>query len=245
MSFLNKILAPFVKTRNKRVVFTYIMGDYDELKEPKVVSPGWDYLCLTDTPGLRSSVWQIIPLSPRDFEPYEHEPLKKRVKLIRMLYWQFLPSHYEVSLSIDANITINIDLNELIPAYFDPATHDLALCVHPDRDCIYQESEACKRYRKDQPEILDAHVARYRQEGYPEHNGLYATTFMLRRHDSQALSTLGPLWAEELSKGSQRDQMSLNYVLWKMKEKPLIQGLDWDGWLGREEGRPFVLGGHK
>jgi len=32
----------------KKVVFTFIINGYDTLKDPTIVTPGWDYLCYSD-----------------------------------------------------------------------------------------------------------------------------------------------------------------------------------------------------
>ena len=32
----------------RKVAYTYIIGNYDSLKEPSVITEGWDYICFTD-----------------------------------------------------------------------------------------------------------------------------------------------------------------------------------------------------
>jgi hypothetical protein len=43
----------------KRVIFAFIVNGYDTLKDRTTVTPGWDYLCLSEQ-GLRSEVWHAI-----------------------------------------------------------------------------------------------------------------------------------------------------------------------------------------
>ena len=43
----------------KKVVFTFIINGYDTLKDPTIVTPGWDYLCFSDE-GLSSEVPKIL-----------------------------------------------------------------------------------------------------------------------------------------------------------------------------------------
>ena len=48
---------------NNKCIYTYIIGGYDSVKEPKVVTPGWDYICVTDNPNLKSEVWNIVNIN--------------------------------------------------------------------------------------------------------------------------------------------------------------------------------------
>ncbi len=42
-----------------KVVYTALFGNYEELKEPAIITPGWQYICYTDQP-IKSNTWQII-----------------------------------------------------------------------------------------------------------------------------------------------------------------------------------------
>ena len=42
-----------------KVCYTVLFGDYEELKEPTIISDGWRYVCFTDQP-LKSDVWEIV-----------------------------------------------------------------------------------------------------------------------------------------------------------------------------------------
>jgi len=43
----------------KKVCYTAIIGDYDKLHDPLIVTPGWDYICFTDDKDIKSNVWEI------------------------------------------------------------------------------------------------------------------------------------------------------------------------------------------
>ena len=45
--------------KNNKCIYTFIIGDYDNLKHPRIITPDWDYICVTDNPNLKSDVWQI------------------------------------------------------------------------------------------------------------------------------------------------------------------------------------------
>lgn len=96
--------------------------------------------------------------------------------------------------------------------------NDLCTFEHCERNCIYQEVEACIRGKKDDPAVMRAQVARYREEQYPYNNGLAETTAVLRRH-TPIMQQLNEMWWHEISTGSQRDQLSLDYVCWRLHVK--------------------------
>ena len=43
----------------RKAIYTFIIGNYDTLKTPGVMTPGWDYICLTDNPTLKSTIWDV------------------------------------------------------------------------------------------------------------------------------------------------------------------------------------------
>jgi hypothetical protein len=195
----------------RKAVFTFIIGNYDHLKTPAVISQGWDYICFTDNPGLTSSVWDVR-LTTREGEDRTLEDKKFAMKHM-ILAHQYLPG-YDLTLSLGGMLQINCDLNGFIDRNFQEVD-DMMVCKHPVRDCIYDEGETCKQIGKDDPQRIDTHMQRYRDEGYPRHNGLYSTGIMGMRHDRPNLHAMCELWWQELKRGSRRDQLSLNYAIWK------------------------------
>ncbi len=197
--------------KSRKVAYTFIFGDYDDLKTPSVITEGWDYICFTDDPNLHSDVWDVR-LSTRDEADGELETKKFAMKHL-ILFHTYLEG-YDLSLSVGGQIIINCHLDNFLHRHFN-ADADLLICRHPWRDCVYEEAEECKRIGKDDPQRIDIHMSRYRREGYPPHNGLYATGIIARHHGRQHLNDMCERWFEELRNGSKRDQLSLNYALWK------------------------------
>ena len=56
----------------------------------------------------------------------------------------------------------------------------------------------------------------YKKEGFPKHFGLNETNVIIRRKNESVRKVMD-LWEDFLRKYSHRDQMSFNYVLWKLK----------------------------
>lgn len=196
---------PFEKPR--LAVYTLLIGDYDELQTPFVVDPGCDYFCITDNPNLKSVFWKMIVV--KNEEGLDNVRFQRKLKVMPHLFF----TQYEHSLYVDASILIRGSVWEWIGR--NTTGKPWLTFQHPDRDCIYQEAEACKVLQKDNSDLIDAQMARYRVEGYPEHNGLIWSAILYRRHMDPAVISLEEAWFEELLKGSRRDQLSFNYICWK------------------------------
>ena len=119
---------------------------------------------------------------------------------------------YDVCLWVDGNMRIRCNLDEFCTRFPDAL---FAVAPHPDRDCIYEEAKAIVRYGKDKMRNMEQQIALYREDGYPEHAGLCETNIMLRRHNP-LVNMLMEMWADWLRRYSHRDQMSLNYCMWKL-----------------------------
>ena len=177
----------------RKAVYTFIFGDYDDLKTPCVLTEGWDYICFTDDPNLHSDVWRVR-VSPRRTTDHALETKKFAVKHM-ILFYHYLEG-YDLSLSIGGQIVINCNLDDFLSEHFND-TGDMLLCRHPWRDCVYEEGEECKRIGKDDPQRIDAQMQRYRREGYPQHYGLYSTGIIARRHGRPHLNAMCALWWRE------------------------------------------------
>lgn len=195
----------------RKAVYTFIFGGYDDLKPPAVITPGWDYICFTDDPALRSDIWDVR-LSPRGRADRQLENKKYAMKHM-ILFHQYLKG-YDLSLSIGGQMELNCNLDDLMREHFR-AGDDMMICRHPDRDCIYDEAEVCKAEGIDDRARIDAQIERYRAIGYPPHNGLYATGVIARWHQRANVRAMCRFWWEEYRRGSKRDQLSLNYAIWK------------------------------
>ena len=53
----------------------------------------------------------------------------------------------------------------------------------------------------------------------PKHYGLFETCVFCRNNKSAINKKLSDMWAKELIENSHRDQLSLNYCIWKLNIK--------------------------
>ncbi len=207
--------------KKKRVVYTAIFDNYDKLLDPKIISPSFDYICFTDS-DIKSDVWKIIKVSP------EYKDATRNARKYKILPHRYL-SDYQISIWIDGNMVIKGDLDEAVEKYLkndNMAVYDHSVLPNGEgRDCIYQEAESLlemikKGKPKDDPQIIQKQMEKYRKEGYPKGNGLISTMIIFRKHNSNEVKQIMEDWWQEVKGYSKRDQLSLNYVLWKNNFNP-------------------------
>lgn len=177
------------------IIYTAIFGNYDDLKEPQVITPGWKYYCFTDQP-LKSKVWEIIPVKTK---PGEERILSKHYKICPHHFF-----NYDHCIWIDASFIINCDLNSFFWEKLQKAT---TFMQHPFRNCVYQEAKACKENQLDDAQVINDQVSRYVEQGLPENNGM-ASTGVILRHNTTFTRRFCEMWWKELKSGSVRDQIS-------------------------------------
>jgi len=191
----------------KKVIYTAIIGKYDKLKEPKVVSEGFDYVCFTDDVTLKSPKWKIVPVT--NPQGLDNTRLARKIKIL----YNSVLKEYDLSIWIDGCVLINCDLNIFLDVNYHG--EDIVLLTHPNRSCAYEEAKACITLHTDDPEIINKQMEGYKSEGYPEGNGLAASGLMIRNHRSKKIDEFMNSWWNEVNLKSKRDQLSFNYVLWK------------------------------
>lgn len=204
----------------KGICYTVLCGDYDNLKNPKVVTPGWKYVCFTDQDNVKSDIWEIREL-PTKYEESLSQIKKQRV--VKIAPHQYIPDYneYEVSVYVDASVLIKTDLNTFINSLIEE-NNDFEICItkHPIRNCIYKEEKTVVAVKKDVKEITEPQIEKYRKEGFPENYGLNETNVIIR-FKSEKVNQIMDDWMAELVEHSHRDQLSFNYVLWKHNYKIL------------------------
>lgn len=195
-------------------VYTCLFGGYDQLLTPLQRSPNCDYYCFTDDATLTSDFWQIRLLMADDSAnaastPADPQRFSRQPKILPHRYFP----DYDASLYLDANLLLIGDLDDYIARYHRHSP--LLLLKHGERDCLYEELQACLEGQRDDPATMIQQVERYRSEGFPPHFGLAVGSFIYREHNNPQVIALMELWWQELSQGSKRDQLSLSYCLWK------------------------------
>lgn len=190
---------------NSRVVYTAITGGYDILRPP-AYSQNVDYVCFSDQPIQSIGLWRVVPI-PKELQGLSKVKQQRILKICAHRYLK----QYRISVWVDGSIQVVGDINKFISQY-DLEKSPLYARVHPSRDCLYEEGEACLKYGKDSKQTVEAQLQRYRDEGFPAHAGMFETGVLLRKHNDPKCILACNDWAVEVLNGSHRDQLSFNYA---------------------------------
>ena len=199
--------------KNSKVVYTSLTLGYDDLKQPDLVRPDYDYICFSnDIPEEKIGIWQIRRI------PYSSASGTRLTRYPKLNPHLLLPE-YDYSLWVDANLDLKEEIfkraDELIAK-----NEILAMLPHPNRICVYQEARCLTRRLIDNPGIIYRQVKYLLQAGMPEKFGLFVCCCMLRRHNNEHIKEFSSLWWDFYSHYSYRDQMSVSYALWKTRLVP-------------------------
>lgn len=185
----------------KKVIYTCITGKYDSLV-PQPYLEGWDFVCFTDD-YQRDECWEIRPI-PEHIKDLSNV---KQQRYVKTHPHELLPE-YDYSVWIDANMLMLDAPDDLIHDY------PIEIPMHPVRNSISAEAQACIRKNKDSEEVIEAQMERYKEAGFPDNGGLVQSNIIFRRHNDPICIKLMEDWWNEIAKGSHRDQLSFNYACW-------------------------------
>lgn len=188
---------------SEKVVYTAIFGgQYDDLKEPLVVTPGWQYICFTDQ-LLTSRAWEIVRVPVMERGP------QRTARFYKLLFHRHITARY--SLWIDGSFRIACNLDEWWNARFRaPVT----FVRHPDRNCFYEEAAECLRVGRGEPEKILQQVEIYKKSGLPARGGMVGSGLIMREHCPETIRFC-ELWHEHVYRYSSRDQLAWAWAAWK------------------------------
>lgn len=205
---------------NGLVVFTAIMGRFSNKLRPPLWAPRLHngasvgegdrsvcFVCFSDFLGSAPEPWHLLP------PVWEHEDPRRTARYHKVMAHELFPNA-EVTLWADGNQQLAEDPWILADKYLTPDTH-VATYKHPLRRCVHEELDACIKLEKDNPALMRSQVMSYQQAGYPKNHGMCETTVMLRRNVPE-IHGLNEQWWAEIQQGSKRDQLSFNFVLWRL-----------------------------
>lgn len=178
------------------VVYTAILGAWDNLRPPEVIEPGVRYVCYSDTPRDPVPGWEIQPA----YTPFDNHARNSRLP-------KCLPHlHFDAEYSIyhDANFSIRQLPSVIIDRNLRNA--DIAMYEHPCRKHVGEESEVLLKEGIGDPREVSAATTLWKHHGAPL--GLWAGGFIVRRHTA-AVREFNETWWQLFRDGCTRDQMSL------------------------------------
>jgi hypothetical protein len=190
-------------------VFTAIFGGYEPIRQPRAINPDIRYVLFTDRQVARPGAWEVRVV-PRV------GACARTARHYKILSHRYLP---------DADATIwHGGWLQLIADPLDAMSflnkNEIAMEAHLERNCIYEESVACIRLRKVNPQNAKRQMRTYASHGFPRNYGL-TSAFLIVRRNTKRIAELNELWWKQIKKFTNRDQLSLMYCMWKL-------GLDYD-----------------
>lgn len=175
-------------------IYTAIFGPYEELKEPRVITSGWRYICITDQ-DFYSDVWNVIKIPKRAFPILAARRDKITNFPINNSIW------------IDGSFTINCNLND----FWDKnMIGDFTVFSHPLRNCVYEEAEACIRNNRGEHESIRGYIELLKQNNIQSHSGLIQSGILMRR-DTRTVRKFCDEWYAQM-KYCTRDQLSFELM---------------------------------
>ena len=196
-------------------VYTAEFGGYDEIMEPVLQPDNIDYYLLSDRPLRTDTAWTRLDPGAYIPEAYRENPTLAN-RWCKMHPHVLFPQ-YRYSVYIDANCLVVSDFTVLINRMGDCP---VAMFRHKNRECVYDEIDACQIKGKAPRKELQKHRTVLEAHGVPVKYGLAEATVIARRHMEPECIRLMEDWWQAFLAGSGRDQIALIDVLWHAGIRP-------------------------
>lgn len=203
-----QLLHSYIKREKNLAVYTALFGNYDRLIDPAKKYADCDFICFTDQKDMKSKIWNIKYINDDSLSSHM---MNRRYKLFPHLFFK----EYTYSLYIDSNIKIKNNPLELVNKYL--SEFDMAVPIHFARNCVYKESEEVIHTGKAKEEDVKKQMSAYHADGFPQNFGLTENSILLRKHHQEDIIKLMESWWNQLHIFTQRDQLSLMYLIWKFQ----------------------------
>lgn len=189
-----------------KVIYTSLTKGYDNLLQPDIVRPDYDYICFSNDLGEADiGVWKIRKI------PYANSSGTRLTRYPKLNPHLVLPE-YETSIWVDANIVIN----EAMYLRADQLLSEgaiCAMCAHSKRTSVYQEAEALLYQGFGEPLLVFLQAKYMLETGFSDPPRLPVCSLIFRKHLNQKVVEFSSVWWEQYTRFSCRDQMSVNYSL--------------------------------
>lgn len=207
--------AHWAQSTKPFVIYTAVAGGYDSVKAPLHDNPLFDFVVFSDR-EVDVKPWRWVPL---DSKQKTFNLDAKRPKILPHLFFP----QYQWSIWVDANIFISGDLSAFLAKVVSSGSK-IGQFLHPERDSVFDEAHVCSEKRRCDPSRIQEQMARYRSAGFDDQRELYECNFIVRKHNDPSVVKAMVDWWLETENGSQRDQLSYPYVLWRHGLTPVPLG---------------------
>ena len=154
----------------RKVIYTINFNNYEPVREPVIITPGWDYVMITDN-DLKSKHWDIKKIE----SSYNSHITARNTFINSQKYF----SDYDLIVMIGGQIQVNCNLDNFIEKYIN-LDYDINILNHC-RNCVYKEADEIKKFMKNSVDMINLQMKRYRDDGMPEKFGLWASGIIVRK----------------------------------------------------------------
>lgn len=180
-------------------VYTAIFGQVDELKEPFVVTEGWNYICYTDQDFV-SNVWDVRKVPLMQWGP------QKTARWYKINFHKCIDDPF--SLWVDGTFFINCNLDQW---WEDRFHRPFTTIEHPFDDCIYKDAQSCVELGKANHSEIERQTDLYKHLGIKKHSGLISSGILMRENTMQ-VKKLCSTWWQQVEQWTSRDQIAFGYA---------------------------------
>jgi len=187
-------------------VLTAHIGDKDPLLEPLEVSDAAEYICYTNRPELKSTVWEVKQLRDPGWRSTRWPARQRKI---------LAPIHYphDDVLWVDGTFQLKKKPEDIVYPYLED--YDVLAMAHPHRDSIHEEAEVLHGRHGWDKALLDRQLQVFGRVMKIFQDHLTTTGLMAFRGGSFCVREFAKKWWELLQEGGHpRDQMSVDFALW-------------------------------
>lgn len=219
----------------KIAVYTANIGSCIKFYEPKILENNVDYIYFTDDKNLKSDKWNIVYVE-NTIETTNVSPGSRSLaKRIKMLFWEYLKD-YDWVVWIDAQNEIQSDgfrayidtIPSTIDAVFKPNPHPLRR--KNKRTSVFEEIEEIRKKHLEDADALALWEEELQKLNFPANEyGLFETNIIFWRYNSKNITRdFNQEWWELSTNRFRRDQLTINYLIWKydIKKYVLVDDLE-------------------
>lgn len=192
-----------MRAGSRVVAYTAAFGPLS-LPHVQPIPPDVPLVCFTDQPGLSIDGYDVRLVDLPQLTP------QRRARYVKVMAHAMFPDA-DWAIWFDAPIRFKTGR---LSALVDAASRaPIAIHRHALRSCVYDEAEVCRNSKLDDPALIEAQMARYRQARHPAGAGLWESGLLVRRVTDPSVIELNTAWWGEVERGSVRDQLSLPVVV--------------------------------
>ena len=197
-------------TDDRIVAYTCVVGDYDDIVEPKFCSDIYDYYLISDKPPVEGSKYKWVDI--KNVIPEDVVGDYTRMNRYCKINAHRIFPDYRRSIYYDGNVEIVEDMTSFFDYLLAPRIGVTARNIWGD---IYEEAMTVIEQRRDLPEKVYDQVKGYWLEGFPRGGGMGLNNILVREHNHPQCVKIMEQWWTEVKTKCRRDQISFPYVLWK------------------------------